>query len=69
VLNNDYNRNGLKNAANIESVICLSVLIAKGNLKYDATIDDMRYYCKISYGNDCNYCEHSKICLACIINE
>jgi hypothetical protein len=68
MLDNDYNRNGLKNADTIESVICLAVLIAKGKLNYDQTILDASLYWE-SVKNDCSNCEYNNTCLACIINE
>lgn len=54
-------------AESIEEILCLSVLIATGELPYDSNLYDANeYYKKI--GN-CDVCPYYQKCLACIINE
>lgn len=66
-INVDFNRSGLKDAEQIEDIICLTVLISRGALSEDSTIKDAeRYY---TYIESCNHCPYAKLCLACIINE
>jgi hypothetical protein len=68
MLENNIERNNLKDAISLEEVICLSVLISNGELPYNATIQDSEiYFCELHRGCcDCKYWEN---CLAVIINE
>jgi hypothetical protein len=55
-------------ASEIEDIICLSSLIAAGNLPPDADMQDVeRYFNKIF--QECSNCPLFKKCLACKINE
>jgi hypothetical protein len=69
----DINYRQLTNARVIEDIMCLTVLIAREILPYDATIyDAIGYFNKINEGvknPDCSNCPFNDICLACIINE
>lgn len=62
----DYRQ--IRNAGDIEDVLCLSTLITGELLPYDATLENSRdYYNKLSGG--CFDCPLVDRCLACIINE
>lgn len=62
-----YNR--IKGAANIEDILCLATLIAKGVLKHDATILESNYWFENIAAENCDNCAYHKDCLTCIINE
>ena len=58
----------LSGAESIEDGLCLAVLIAKGILPYNATIQEAKdYYNNLPSG--CDTCPFAFVCLACIINE
>jgi hypothetical protein len=68
MLENNTARNNLKDAASVDEVICLSVLISQGELPYNATIQNSEnYFCEQSHG--CSSCKYRDNCLAVIINE
>jgi hypothetical protein len=57
----------IRNAKNIEDILCLATLIAARVIHPDSTLDDSdRYYHGIM---DCSYCPQADICLACILNQ
>jgi hypothetical protein len=63
----DYSR--IKDAESIESIICLSVLIATDRLPHNATLEDgFKFYDDLGAGG-CANCDLKNSCLACIINE
>lgn len=59
----------LKEAQEVEEVICLAVLIAGAILQHDATIDDSRDYYSNRLSEECAACPMFTKCLAVIINE
>jgi hypothetical protein len=59
----------LKGFTDIEGILCLSVLIAGGKIKYDSNIEQVAYYNKNVINYDCSNCDLKDKCLACIINE
>lgn len=63
----DYNRAGIKNAKNLEEILCLSSLIVGNILPVESTLEDANTY----YNNikECDNCPLVLVCLACIINE
>jgi hypothetical protein len=68
MLENNIEKNNLKDAISLEEVICLSVLISNGELPYNATIQDSEiYFCELAHG--CSSCKYRENCLAVIINE
>ena len=71
MINNNYPQ--IKNTDKIESILCLTVLIANNTLPYNSTIQDSeRYYQDINKNqlyDDCTNCQYKNNCLACIINE
>ena len=64
-VNTDYRQ--IRNADNINDILCLCVLIADNKLSWDATTDDAKeFYKRVG---DCGSCPVTLRCLACIINE
>ena len=61
----DYKQ--FKDANSIEEILCLSALIATGNINHSARVIDARDYFD-SIGT-CDSCPANNRCLACIINE
>ena len=53
----------------IESILCLAVLIAAGELPPDAEVKDAMSYWEKTAEENCSNCRMAKLCLACIINE
>ena len=62
----DYPR--INEAESIEDILCLAVLITKGNADDTSTIQDSRQWYK-DQKEGCQSCPFCNICLACIINE
>lgn len=57
-----------KTADQVEDVLCLAVLMAKGSLSHDCTCEDANtWMSRFEYG--CSDCPHSNECLAVIMNE
>ena len=56
-------------ANSIEEILCLSTLIANGELAPNATITDSSNFYEKETGEDCDKCPFCATCLACIINE
>ena len=71
--NDVENYRQVKDARQIEDLMCLTVLIAKEALPVDSTVQDsINYFAKINEGEkypNCNPCPFKDVCLACIINE
>lgn len=59
----------IEKAESIEDVLCLSTLIANGELSAKATLEDSAEFYKNETGSDCGKCPFNPTCLACIINE
>jgi len=59
----------IETATNIEDILCLSTLIASGELPPDATLDDSAEFFENEIREDCGNCPFMLVCLACIINE
>lgn len=59
----------LENAESIEDVLCLSTLIANGELSPDARLHESRHFFVEEVKEDCGNCPFMLTCLACIINE
>ena len=59
----------IEKAESIEDVLCLSTLIANGELPPNGTLSESRHYFKTEVKEDCGNCPYMLTCLACIINE
>lgn len=59
----------IENALDIEDILCLSTLIANGELAPDATLDQSRNFFANKAEENCGNCPFNLTCLACIINE
>jgi hypothetical protein len=59
----------IKYAHSIESILCLTALIASGILHPESSLSDATsHYMYTSY-EDCNNCQLKNKCLTCIINQ
>ena len=67
MINNNYPQ--IKNTDKIESILCLTVLIAMHTLPYNASLQDSERYFNDILKDDCSNCQYKNNCLACIINE
>lgn len=56
-------------AESIEDILCLSTLIASGELPPNAELNDSRNFFVNEVKEDCDNCPFNLTCLACIINE
>lgn len=59
----------IEGANSIEEILCLSTLVANGELPPNATIGDSINFYEKETGEDCDKCPFCATCLACIINE
>lgn len=59
----------IENAESIEEILCLSTLIANGELPPVAGIHESRNFFVEEVKEDCGNCPFMLTCLACIINE
>lgn len=59
----------IEGAECIEDVLCLSTLIANGELPPDGTLVESQNFFKEEAKEDCGNCPFMLSCLACIINE
>lgn len=59
----------IEKAESIEDILCLSTLIASGELPPSATLDQSKEFYVNETGENCNKCPFKLTCLACIINE
>ncbi len=59
----------IEKAESIEDILCLSTLIANGELLPNATLDQSREFFVNEVKEDCSNCPFMLTCLACIINE
>jgi hypothetical protein len=59
----------IKHAESIESILCLTALIASDKLSYNATLEDSFQYFDGLGLHGCYNCELKDKCLACIINQ
>lgn len=59
----------LKQADDIETIICLSVLIFNDVVPQGSDVAHAESYWKIDMEGDCDNCPFHEKCLACIINE
>lgn len=59
----------IEKAGSIEDILCLSTLIANGELLPNATLDQSQEFFENEVEEDCGNCPFMLTCLACIINE
>jgi len=59
----------IEKAESIEDILCLSTLIANGELLPNANLDQSKEFYVNETGENCNKCPFKLTCLACIINE
>lgn len=59
----------IEEAGCIEDILCLSTLIANGELSPNETLVDSQSFFKNEVKEDCSNCPFKLTCLACIINE
>lgn len=59
----------IETATDIETILCLSTLIASGELSPNGTLEESAEFFEIEAEGDCSNCPFNKTCLACIINE
>ena len=59
----------IEKAESIEDILCLSTLIANGELSAKSTLEDSAEFYKNEVGSYCGNCPFNSTCLACIINE
>ena len=58
----------IETAESIEDILCLSTLIANGELPPNAELNDSRDFFVNEVKEDCQNCPFKLTCLACIIN-
>jgi len=61
--------NRIKQADTIESILCLTALIATDRLPYNASLEDsFNFWDSLGYPG-CDICDLKNSCLDCIMNE
>lgn len=59
----------IEGAECMEDILCLSTLIANGELPPNGNLVESQRYFKNEVKEDCDNCPFMLTCLACIINE
>lgn len=59
----------IEKAESIEDILCLSTLIANGELSTKATLEDSAEFYENETKSNCGNCPFNLTCLACLINE